>query len=170
MGKKNNEPQYWVVGAAQAGMDDHYDEFVSGGYWRLFWNSEEKPHLTQLVKQIAPKDWIAIKKMKGGRSGQIRIRALGLVERTSQSKGMLYINWLERDLDRVVSGRGFFGSIHGPYRAGDEKIRDIFFASKSVTRHVGSSSSLPDDLNSILLEKSPDETSKKRLVDARIGQ
>jgi hypothetical protein len=64
-------PNYWIVGAARRGTDDHYLDFVGKGYWKCFWADEPPGKLTpaqtrqvELSRQIKQGDWIAIKKKR----------------------------------------------------------------------------------------------------------
>ena len=119
-------PQYWVVGAMYSGRDDQSEKFIRRGYWVLGWSDAEQPSYAQLRDQINPGDRIAIKRMMGKGSSEIRITTLGVVLEVDPDDKRVYVNWLADDLDRVVESRGCFKSIHGPFAEDDPWVRDVF--------------------------------------------
>jgi len=119
-------PNYWLVGAMYGGRDDQAPKFIRRGYWKLGWADADKPFMTERRNKIQTNDRIAIKRMMGQGASTIRIIALGIVNEVDPEDGRVYTRWVEDGLDRVVDGRGCFGSIHGPFEGDDEWIRGIF--------------------------------------------
>ncbi len=91
-------PNYWLVGAMYGGHDDQAPKFIRRGYWKLGWTDEDKPNMARLRDQIEPGDRIAIKRMMGQGSADIRITALGVVTETDLEDGRVYVNWVADDL------------------------------------------------------------------------
>ncbi len=118
-------PQYWVVGAT-GGHEDHAPKFLRRGYWVLGWSEADAPDQAQRRDQIRAGDRIAIKRMMGQGSTQIRITALGVVTEVDEDDKRVYVNWLAGDLDRSVDSRGCFKSIHGPFPGDDSWTREVF--------------------------------------------
>lgn len=108
------------------GHDDQSDKFIRRGYWFLGWNAEDQPEQTNRRDQIQPGDRIAIKRMLGKGSPNIEIRALGVVKEVDEDDKRVYIDWLVRDVNRVVPSRGCFASIHGPFLESDEWAQEVF--------------------------------------------
>jgi hypothetical protein len=119
-------PQYWVVGAMYGGSDDQSPKFIRRGYWVLGWKEGDAPGQEKLRDQIAPGDRIAIKRMMGRGAKTIRITALGVVTEIDAQDKRVYVNWVVSDLDRRVSSKNCFKSIHGPYTKNDPWINDVF--------------------------------------------
>ncbi len=120
-------PQYWVVGAMWGGQDDQSPKFIRRGYWFLGWEDDEAPDQAHRRDQIRPGDRIAIKRMMGQGSNQIRITALGIVTEIDEEDQCVYVKWVASDLDRPVESRGCFKSIHGPFDADDPWTKEVFF-------------------------------------------
>jgi hypothetical protein len=120
-------PQYWVVGATWGGQDDQAPKFIRRGYWLLGWSDEDAPDQAQRRDQVRAGDRIAIKRMIGKGSNQIRITALGIVTEVDDEDKCVYVKWVASDLDRLVESRGCFKSIHGPFDADDPWTREVFF-------------------------------------------
>jgi len=76
--------------------------------------------------QIKKGDRIAVKRMLGRGAREIEIRALGLVTDVDKDEWRVYVNWLLVDLKRRVPLHGCGGSIHGPFSAEDEWVRQVF--------------------------------------------
>lgn len=117
---------YWVVGAMFGGGDDQAQIFIQRGYWRLGWEDVDQPAMAKRRDQIQKGDRIAIKRMMGRGSPNIRITTLGIVKELDSEDGRVYVDWVVEDLDRVVDGRGCFGTIHGPFVENDEWTREVF--------------------------------------------
>ncbi len=118
--------QYWVVGAMWGGYDDQSEVFIRRGYWFLGWSDKEQPALAALRDQIQSGDRIAIKRMLGQGSPNIEIRALGTVKEIDPEDKHIYIHWAASGLQRQVSSKGCFASIHGPFGANDDWTRQVF--------------------------------------------
>jgi hypothetical protein len=108
------------------GHDDQAPKFIRRGYWQLGWADEDKPHMTRRRNQIESGDRIAIKRMMGQGSPNIRITALGVVTEVDSEDGRVYVRWVVDDLDRVVDGRGCCQSIHGPFADEDDWVKEVF--------------------------------------------
>jgi len=119
-------PQYWVVGAMYGGQNDQAPKFIRRGYWVLGWKDADAPDQAERRDRIRPGDRIAIKRMMGQGSSDIRITALGVVTEVDEDDKRVYVNWIAADLDRVVESRGCFKSIHGPFEAEDPWTKDVF--------------------------------------------
>jgi len=119
-------PQYWVVGAMYGGKDDQAPKFIRRGYWVLGWSDSDAPDQAQRRNQVRAGDRIAIKRMMGKGSAEIRITALGVVTEVDDDDKRVYVNWIASDLDRVVDSRGCFKSIHGPFDAEDPWTKEVF--------------------------------------------
>lgn len=117
---------YWVVGAMWGGHDDQTDLFLRRGYWLLGWTDKQQPSQAALRDQIKAGDRIGIKRMLGQGSSDIEIRALGVVSEVDTDDQRIYVDWLVRDLQRKVPSRGCFKSIHGPFVASDEWVKEAF--------------------------------------------
>ena len=119
-------PNYWVVGAMWGGQDDQSDKFIRRGYWFLGWEDQEQPAQAKLRDQIKEGDRIAIKKMLGRGSKNIEIRALGVVKEIDKEDNRVYIDWFVQNLEREVTSKGAYKSIHGPYSAEDDWVKEVF--------------------------------------------
>jgi hypothetical protein len=117
---------YWIVGAMWGGHDDQSDVFIRRGYWFLGWSDADQPAQAALRDMIRTGDRIAIKKMLGQGSTEIQIRSLGVVTEVDTDDKRIYVDWLVKGLERKVPSRGCFKSIHGPFDAADEWIKDAF--------------------------------------------
>jgi hypothetical protein len=114
---------YWVVGAMLAGEDDQFDKFIRRGMWRRRFDKDDPQ--AKLLDQIRTDDRIAIKRMLGTGATEIEIRAIGIVKDIDSDK-RVYVNWLLGDLERKMSCRNYFGSIHGPLHASDDWVKEAF--------------------------------------------
>jgi hypothetical protein len=128
-------PSYWIVGAAQGGTNHHYDEFIRGRFWKLFWADKDPAELlpaarSQVEKsmQIKQGDYIAIKKKLGGRDdrGEVVIRAIGQVEKSGRGDRKIRVKWLATDLNKLIAGTGWGRSIHGPFTLDDKTFAGCF--------------------------------------------
>lgn len=119
-------PNYWLVGAMYGGSNDQVPKFILRGYWVLGWKDADQPDQAERRDQIQIGDRIAIKRMMGQGSSDIRILALGVVTDVDEDDKRIYVNWVANDLDRVVESRGCFKSIHGPFDADDGWTREVF--------------------------------------------
>lgn len=108
------------------GYDDQSDKFIRRGYWFLGWSDAEQPAQARRRDEIRPGDRIAIKRMLGKGSRSIEIRALGVVREIDDEDKRVYIDWLVRDVNRKVAGRGCFQSIHGPFVESDTWTKEVF--------------------------------------------
>ena len=71
--------KYWVVGAMYGGNNDQAPKFIRRGYWVLGWSDADAPDQAKRRDQISVGDRIAIKRMMGQGSTEIRVTALGVV-------------------------------------------------------------------------------------------
>ncbi|WP_373795804.1 hypothetical protein [Neisseria dentiae] len=119
--------KYWLVGASWGGQDHQDQSFVENGYWVLGWESSEQPDQFAKGEKIQVGDRIAIKRMKGQGSSEIKILHIGIVKGViaETDKVICVVDWIVKNLDRNVESRGCFKSIHGPYDK-DEWIEKIF--------------------------------------------
>ena len=108
------------------GHDDQSPKFIWRGYWVLGWSDADAPDQAQRRDHIRTGDRIAIKRMMGQGSSQIRITALGVVTEIDEDDKRVYVNWIANDLDRVVDSRGCFKSIHGPFDSEDPWTKEVF--------------------------------------------
>lgn len=119
--------QYWVVGAWFTDCGDSYNEFVENGYWLAGWDDTGTQVQADRRAMIRKGDMIAIKKMRLDlRPPKIEIRAIGIVKKKAIVKGVerVYVNWVQRDVNRNVPMRNFTATIHGPLLEGDPKYAD----------------------------------------------
>ncbi|NCC51378.1 MAG: hypothetical protein EOM20_09205 [Spartobacteria bacterium] len=117
---------YWVVGAMWGGQDDQSDVFIRRGYWVLGWDDDDHPEQTNRRDQIQKDDRIAIKRMRGQGSSDIEIRAAGIVTEIDRDDGRVYVDWVLRDMNRIVPSKGCYASIHGPFPPDDSWINQVF--------------------------------------------
>ena len=108
------------------GHNDQAPKFFRRGYWKLGWQDDDAPDQAARRDQIQSGDRIAVKRMMGKGSSEIRITALGIVTEVDDDDGRVYVNWVADDLNRVVESRGCFKSIHGPFEEDDEWVKDVF--------------------------------------------
>src|SRR5712692_8756885 len=108
------------------GQNDEAPKFIRRGYWFLGWSDADAPDQAQRRDQIRAGDRIAIKRMMGQASNQIRITALGIVTEVDEEDKRVYVKWVTSDLDRPVESRGCFKSIHGPFEADDPWTKEVF--------------------------------------------
>ena len=108
------------------GQNDQAPKFIRRGYWVLGWKNEDAPDQAKRRDQIVAGDRIAIKRMMGQGSTEIRITALGVVTEVDEDDKRVYVNWIADNLDRVVESRGCFQSIHGPFEMNDEWVKEVF--------------------------------------------
>lgn len=118
--------QYWVVGAMWGGRDDQSDLFLRRGYWFLGWDDTDQPDQARHRDQIEPEDRIAIKRMLGQGSPNIEIRAIGIVKEIDPQDKRVYVDWVLRDMKRIVASKGCYKSIHGPFPADDAWTNEVF--------------------------------------------
>ncbi|MBN1866531.1 HNH endonuclease [Candidatus Sumerlaeota bacterium] len=71
-------------------------------------------------------DMIAIKKRLGLRPPEILIRSIGVVAKKTRKRGLEYVrvDWVQRDVNRIVPMRNFTATIHGPLLENDPKYAD----------------------------------------------
>lgn len=121
-------PKFWIVGAARSRQEDHYQEFITGSYWKLFYRDEEQPDQAAKRDLMRPGDRIAIKKMVGGKNGngKVRIRAIGTIQRCDKRRKRVSVSWDLLNLDREVRGHSLLKSIHGPFSAQTAIVKDVF--------------------------------------------
>jgi len=106
------------------GNNDQSPKFLLRGYWCLGWSETDQPDLAAKQRDIAVGDRIAIKKMLGQGSPDIKINAIGIV--TDVEGKYVYVNWILRDMHRKVESKGCYGSIHGPYAYDNDWIKEVF--------------------------------------------
>jgi len=163
---------YWFVGAAKSGNDDHYNDFIQNGYWKLFWAKGEQPAQEAKRIQMQPGDWIAIKKMVGGShsQGKVRIRALGTIEEVSRTERSVQVKWLLTGLNHIIDGHGLYGSIHGPFKHENGIVQETFLEVIDAAESQKNGNAIAKDIVSLLRHREIDETTRQALIDARIGQ
>ena len=118
--------RYWLLGANWDGYDQA-DAFYRRGYWELGWKDSEQPGMAQKRDKMSPGDRVAIKSMLGRGARTMTIKGLGIVKEVADRR--VYIDWLIRDMDRVVPIHGCAATIHGPYDiSGDDGdwVREVF--------------------------------------------
>ncbi|MFW6242559.1 MAG: hypothetical protein ACOC2W_00200 [bacterium] len=109
------EPNYWVVGASWD-EDDMFDIFITRGYWECGYESGEVLKYDKRLSQINIGDRIAIKSMLGRGESNIKIKALGIIKDVEMGGDKrVYVDWILSDLNRSVSSKGCYGTIHGPF-------------------------------------------------------
>jgi len=115
MGLNNN---YWVVGASWDGTDHKDGEFIENKIWVLGYKENESKHQYQKAQKIKKNDRIAIKRMMGKGSSEIKILHVGIVEGVVDYGNLVIcvVNWLVTNKNISVESRGCFASIHGPYQ------------------------------------------------------
>ena len=123
-----NKTKYWLVGAMFE-TDDMYPEFIDNKFWYMGWNTEDRNNpkvdeFFQKVKAISVGDRIAMKRLLGQGQSNIRIMAIGVV--TKVVKGIVFVDWLLKDMDRHVPINGCVGTIYGPYYYNDDWTRQVF--------------------------------------------
>jgi hypothetical protein len=120
---------YWVVGAMFGGTDDQYATFMRRGYWYC-WdprrNDEIPADVQSRFAQIQQGDRIAVKRLLGRGATDMEVRAIGVVKDIDQGEWRVYVNWLLTDLTRKAPLHGCAASIHGPFQADDEWVRQVF--------------------------------------------
>jgi hypothetical protein len=122
--KPQRAPRYYIVGATWE--EDMYDEFIEKGYWKMGYDDEDIPFFTQRRDSIKRGDYIAIKKMTGGRpSANEKTKQLTMVIRSAgkvinNEDGIVYIQWLWYP-NLTVPLRNCTGTIHGPYTLQKER-------------------------------------------------
>lgn len=121
-------PQYWLVGAYWNDSVDMTDVFVSGGYWEMGWNDDDKPEYADLRNQMEVGDRIAIKTRGGRGQPDIIIKALGVIEAVDPFDGRVHVDWKLSGLDRRVESKGKFQTVHPPLspEADQDWINAIF--------------------------------------------
>jgi len=108
------------------GHEDQYDASVRRGYWHLGWSNTEQPELAGTRDRMQPGDRLAIKRMLGLGSPEIKIRALGVLKELAPLDKRVYIHWAATGLTRRVAAKGCFASIHDPFVADEEWARRVF--------------------------------------------
>ena len=105
------EPDYWVVGATWD--EDNLEEaFYRRGYWEMGWSDADQPSFAKKRDSIRAGDRIAVKAMDGRAAKTITIKALGVV--TDVADGKVFVDWKLTTMNRQVSCKNYFGTIHGP--------------------------------------------------------
>ena len=117
---RQRDPRYFIVGATW-GKDDMYREFISNSYWKMGYSDDDVSYFTERRNAIHKGDRIAIKKLCGGGDeyGKMVIRAIGIVEGIVD--GIIIVNWIKKDIEKVVPHFGCVGTIYGPFRLRDER-------------------------------------------------
>lgn len=118
--------KYWIVGATWGSGNDQIDTFLRRGYWQLGYDNDEAPDQATRRDQIRSGDRIAVKRMLGQGSPDIEIRAIGIVKEVDSKEGRVYVDWILRDLARIVPSKGCYKSIHGPFPADSEWTSEVF--------------------------------------------
>lgn len=123
------KPNYWIVGASWGGINLQGDNCANNGYWMIGHKSDDTQAI--IAKDIKPGDRIAIKRSGGrGNEGTIFIDHIGIV------KGVVHdteyvtriVDWVARDLGRIVDGKGNFGTVVRAYTMPADKdwLQEIF--------------------------------------------
>jgi len=118
--------QFWVVGAMWDGHEDQSELFLRRGFWFLGWDDKDQPDQARRRDQIQAGDRIAIKRMLGQGSPDIEIRAIGIVKEIDSSDKRVYVDWILRDMKRIVPSKGCYKSIHGPFSPDDAWTNEVF--------------------------------------------
>lgn len=121
-------PQYWLVGAYWDDSVDMTDIFVSGGYWEMGWDDEDRPEYAELRNQMEAGDRIANKARGGRGQSDIIVKAIGVIEAVDPFNGRVHVDWKLSGLDRRVESKGKFKTVHPPLspESDDEWINAIF--------------------------------------------
>ncbi|MFA9489290.1 MULTISPECIES: glycyl-tRNA synthetase subunit alpha [unclassified Mannheimia] len=146
---------YWLVGAKWGGSEEALDIFLKRGYWYC-WDIAEDDFPTESFKggnsiarqlssfkDIEKNDRIAVKRLCGQGSAEMRILAIGVVKDVCFEEHRIYINWIAvssevvndpqfNDIElptihfeeRRVELGGCVSSIHGPYSLHSEYDKD----------------------------------------------
>ena len=151
---------YWLVGAKLGGQKEVLDIFLKRGYWYCWDVSEEDlskesfkggnavSRQLESFKNIEINDRIAVKRLCGQGSKDMRILALGIVKDICQEEHRVYVNWIAVS-DEIANNRNFenlpniyfkerkvdlggcISSIHGPYTLDSDIdkrwLQEIFF-------------------------------------------
>ena len=113
-------PNYYVVGAtwwednSNGPYEDKFPEFIKNGYWKMGWDEvSAPPHFAERLRSIRRGDYIAIKRLLGRESAEIRIKAVGKV--TGKADDIVIVDWICCPENRLVPIRGCIGTIFGPF-------------------------------------------------------
>lgn len=115
--------QYWIVGKTWNDVDKA-DSFYKLGKWECGYAYGDQPIYDKRIAKIQPGDAIAVKRMNGKGKSTITIFALGIVK--GVENGVVFVNWIVTDLNRVVPSRGCFGTIHGAFKNTFDWTRKVF--------------------------------------------
>ena len=122
----NSDQSYWLVGASWWCRSPR-QKFVDNKIWVLGY--KEKDDESQYLKAKNKKgDRIAIKRMMGKGSANIKILHTGIVEGVVDYGSLVIcvVNWLVLEKNIEVDSKGAFASIHGPYKQGKDKDTDAW--------------------------------------------
>jgi hypothetical protein len=64
--------------------------------------------------------------MLGQGSPNIEIRAIGIVKEVDPDEKRVYVDWVLREINRVVPSKGCYASIHGPFAPDDPWTNEVF--------------------------------------------
>lgn len=122
----NNEINYWLVGASWDGSDHQDKEFIENKIWVLGYQENESKQQYQKAQKIKKNDRIAIKRMMGKGSPEIKILHIGIVEGVVDYGNLVIcvVNWLVVNKNKTIESKGCFASIHGPYKIGSSIEKD----------------------------------------------
>jgi hypothetical protein len=113
MVNRKRQPQYFLGGANWDGIDQCAD-FIESGRWETGSDEYTKVCLPRL-KKMKKGDRLAIKKMLGQGSSFIQIRAIGIIKSVDIVRGIVYVDWVRKDMKRNVDSSNAFAVLHGPY-------------------------------------------------------
>lgn len=126
----NTEQNYWVVGATWDGVDHQDKAFIENKIWVLGYKEKDNEKQYQKAKKIKKNDRIAIKRMMGKGSTDIKILHTGIVEGVVDYGNLVIcvVNWIVKEKNIEVESKGAFASIHGPYKQGEDKDTDVWLS------------------------------------------
>ena len=124
----NSDQSYWLVGASWDGVDHQDQKFVDNKIWVLGYKEKDDESQYLKAKKIKKGDRIAIKRMMGKGSANIKILHTGIVEGVVDYGSLVIcvVNWLVLEKNIEVDSKGAFASIHGPYKQGKDKDTDAW--------------------------------------------
>ena len=92
----NSDQSYWLVGASWDGVDHQDKKFVDNKIWVLGYKEKDDESQYLKAKKIKKGDRIAIKRMMGKGSANIKILHTGIVEGVVDYGSLVIcvVNWL----------------------------------------------------------------------------
>ncbi|MHB9148246.1 MAG: hypothetical protein ACYC2U_07740 [Candidatus Amoebophilus sp.] len=92
-----------------------YNNYVTDGYWKLNMDGLKDDRILNRFQQMRTGDRIALKSNMGKDNGGIKIKAIGIVTDINQTERRIAVNWILKDMDRVIPVNGCLARLHGPY-------------------------------------------------------